>query len=73
MKAHKVKGGAFGINLIVNKSNPLYKDQLEVCCRLGVDFIITSLGSPQQVIEQARKKRNTCFLRCGGSSLCAKS
>ena len=36
----KVSGGAFGFNLIVNKSNFKYKDQLEVLCEYGCDFII---------------------------------
>ena len=44
----------FGINLIVNKSNILYKDQLEVCCEEKVDFIITSLGSPEEAIKKAK-------------------
>lgn len=56
LKAAKVPGGAFGINLIVNKSNMKYPAQLEAACELGVDFIITSLGSPQQVIEMAKPK-----------------
>tara|TARA_B110000285_G_C15053888_1_gene578469 strand:- start:215 stop:1204 length:990 start_codon:yes stop_codon:yes gene_type:complete len=45
--------GPFGINLIVNKSNFLYKQQLEVCCELGVDYLITSLGSPKETIIKA--------------------
>jgi nitronate monooxygenase len=45
--------GPFGINLIVNKSNFRYKEQLDVCCELGVDYIITSLGSPKETIEKA--------------------
>ncbi|TVZ52678.1 NAD(P)H-dependent flavin oxidoreductase [Dokdonia sp. Hel_I_53] len=56
LKAAKVPGGAFGINLIVNKSNMKYPAQLEAACDLGVDFIITSLGSPQKVIEAAKPK-----------------
>lgn len=47
--------GPFGINLIVNKSNFLYKDQLRVCCEEKVDFIITSLGSPEETINMAHK------------------
>lgn len=47
--------GPFGINLIVNKSNFLYKDQLKVCCEEKVDFIITSLGSPRETIEMAHQ------------------
>ena len=45
--------GPFGINLIVNKSNIYYKQQLEICCRLQVDYIITSLGSPEETIKKA--------------------
>lgn len=55
LKAAKVEGGSFGYNLIVNKSNPKYKDQLQVICEEGVDFIITSLGSPEETINQAHK------------------
>lgn len=45
----------FGINLIVNKSNVLYKKQLSKCLDLGVDFFITSLGSPEEVIKESKK------------------
>ena len=47
---------AFGVNLIVNKSNIKYKAQLEICVEKEVDFIITSLGSPQEVIEKCKPK-----------------
>ncbi|MBL4560165.1 MAG: nitronate monooxygenase [Labilibaculum sp.] len=40
----------FGINLIVNKSNPKYRTQLKTLLELNVDFIITSLGNPKDVI-----------------------
>ncbi|WP_179335984.1 NAD(P)H-dependent flavin oxidoreductase [Winogradskyella costae] len=53
LKANKVKGGSYGFNLIVNKSNVKYKGQLEVICEEGCDFIITSLGSPEETIRQA--------------------
>jgi nitronate monooxygenase len=52
IKAHTSK--PFGVNLIVNKSNLKYKDQLKTLVELRVDFIITSLGSPQEVIEQCK-------------------
>nr|WP_281350358.1 nitronate monooxygenase [Fulvivirga lutimaris] len=48
--------GPFGINLIVNKSNVRMKEQLNTCVELGVDFIITSLGSPRLVIEACKPK-----------------
>jgi len=43
-----------GVNLIVNKSNVRYKKQLETCVDLKVDFIITSLGSPKNVIDKCK-------------------
>ncbi len=45
--------GAFGYNLIVNKSNVKYKEQLRVICEEGCDFIITSLGNPEETIKEA--------------------
>jgi nitronate monooxygenase len=50
----KVAGkGTYGINLIVQKTNPLYEKHLKICMEKKVPFYITSLGSPKQVIEQA--------------------
>ncbi len=51
----KEVNGPFGINLIVNKSNFLYKEQLQVCCEEKISFIITSLGSPEETIIEAHK------------------
>lgn len=53
--------GPFGINLIVNKSNFLYKEQLKVCCKYKVDYIITSLGSPEETIKEAHKVGTKVF------------
>ncbi len=44
-----------GVNLIVNKSNVKIQGQLKTCIEMGVDFIITSLGNPKQVIELSKK------------------
>ncbi len=44
----------FGVNLIVNKSNPKYKSQLATLLELKVAYIITSLGNPKEVIEQCK-------------------
>lgn len=51
----KSVGGPIGINLIVNKSNFLYKDQLKACCEEKVDYIITSLGSPEETINLCKQ------------------
>lgn len=44
----------FGVNLIVNRSNPKYKPQLETLLEMKVDYIITSLGNPKEVIEKCK-------------------
>lgn len=48
--------GPIGINLIVNKSNPKMPQQLKTSVEMGVDYIITSLGSPAEVIRQCKPK-----------------
>lgn len=45
----------FGVNLIVNKSNLLAKKQMHKCLDMGVNFFITSLGSPEEVIKESKK------------------
>lgn len=47
--------GAYGFNLIVNKSNPKAAGQLKALCEEGCDFIITSLGSPEATIKAAHQ------------------
>jgi len=47
--------GPFGINLIANKSNFRLDEQLKTCVEMKVDFIITSLGSPEKIIQECHK------------------
>ncbi|MDF2436911.1 MAG: 2-nitropropane dioxygenase-like enzyme [Bacteroidota bacterium] len=50
----KLRGkGTYGINLIVQKTNPLYEKHLKICVEKKVPFYITSLGNPKQVIDLA--------------------
>jgi nitronate monooxygenase len=46
--------GPIGVNLIVNKSNIKLNAQLKTCLELKVSFIITSLGSPEDVIKKCK-------------------
>jgi nitronate monooxygenase len=46
--------GPIGINIIVNKSNPKAAQHLKTCVEMKVDYIITSLGSPEEVIRQCK-------------------
>jgi len=48
-----IRNGTYGVNLIVQKTNPLYEKHLSVCVKKKVPFYITSLGNPKLVIEQA--------------------
>lgn len=45
--------GTYGVNLIVQRSNPLYQKHLEICVQNKVPFYITSLGNPSEVITAA--------------------
>ena len=45
-----------GVNIIVNKSNIHARKQLHKCIDMGVDFFITSLGSPEEVIKESKSK-----------------
>lgn len=51
--AETVAKGTYGVNLIVLKTNPLYKKHLAICVEKKVPFYITSLGNPKEVIDQA--------------------
>lgn len=52
---------SFGVNLIVNKSNVQYKKQLFACLDQGVDYFITSLGSPEETIRESKKLGTKVF------------
>lgn len=45
--------GNYGVNLIVQKTNPYYEKHLQICIDKKVPFYITSLGNPKEVIEKA--------------------
>ncbi|MFN0202568.1 MAG: NAD(P)H-dependent flavin oxidoreductase [Bacteroidia bacterium] len=46
--------GPIGVNVVSNRSNLYYKSQLKACLDLRVDYIITSLGSPEEIIRECR-------------------
>jgi nitronate monooxygenase len=45
--------GNYGVNIIVQQSNPFYKKHLAICIEERVPFFITSLGNPKEVIAAA--------------------
>jgi nitronate monooxygenase len=52
---------SFGINLIVNRSNIRLREQLQTCLDYRVDYIITSLGNPAEVIRECHKRDMLVF------------
>lgn len=62
LKEIKNPTGNWGVNLIVQKSNPLYQKHLKICIENETPFFITSLGNPKEVIELAHSY--------GGKVLC---
>ena len=46
--------GPIGVNIIANKSNPKQVQHLKTCVEMKVDYIITSLGSPEEIIRQCK-------------------
>ena len=49
----KLYSGNYGVNIIVQKSNPLSAKHTRICIDKKVPFFITSLGSPKEVIDGA--------------------
>lgn len=52
-ETNKIAQGSFGVNLIVQKTNPLYQKHLKICADGGISFYITSLGNPAETIKAA--------------------
>ncbi len=61
MIAQQGRPGNFGVNLIVQKSNPMYKKHLDICIARKVPFYITSLGNPDEVIKRAHEYGGKVF------------
>lgn len=56
LEAYRREGqrtGLVGVNLIVQKTNPLFEKHLRICVEEQVPFYITSLGNPDPVIRAA--------------------
>lgn len=57
----KIGEGKFGVNLIANKSNIHLQAQIDACVETPPDFIITSLGSPEEIIKKCRPAGTAVF------------
>ena len=61
LSLHKGRPGTYGMNLIVQKSNPWFEKHLEVCIRQEVPVVITSLGNPNPTIEAVHRYGGKVF------------
>ncbi|OFZ27816.1 MAG: 2-nitropropane dioxygenase [Bdellovibrionales bacterium RIFOXYB1_FULL_37_110] len=52
---------AFGVNVIVNKSNFFLKEQMKWILEYQVPYITTSLGSPKNIILECKKNKILVF------------
>ena len=52
-ETHPEYKGSFGVNIITQNTNPLYKKHLQICTDLKVPFYISSLGYAGEVIDHA--------------------
>ncbi len=51
-----------GVNLILHKDhNPNWAKQFEVCLEFKVELIITSLGSPRSIVQEAKSNGSKVF------------
>lgn len=48
--------GPIGINLIANKSNLRLREQLQTCLDFKVNYVITSLGNPQIIVQKCHEE-----------------
>jgi len=53
LEQQKGKPGNYAVNLIVQKTNPLFEKHLRVCIENKVPVYITSLGNPRSTIDAA--------------------
>ena len=51
----------FGVNITLDFANEMNKENLEVCIEERVDFLITSLGDPGDVIKRCKPKEIKVF------------
>jgi len=53
LQERKGQPGTYAVNLIVQKTNPLFEKHLAICVRNKVPVYITSLGNPKSTIDAA--------------------
>jgi nitronate monooxygenase len=60
-EVRSLTGMPYGVNLIVNQSNPYRQEHARICLEAGVPLLITSLGSPRELIADAHRGGTKVF------------
>ena len=55
------KAAPFGVNIIVNHTNPRIQPDLELCAKYNVPLIITSLGAVKEIVDEVHKYGGLVF------------
>lgn len=55
------KPAPFGVNIIVNHTNPRIQPDLELCAKYKVPLIITSLGAVKEIVDEVHKYGGLVF------------
>lgn len=55
------KAAPFGVNIIVNHTNPRIQPDLELCAKYKVPLIITSLGAVKEIVDEVHKYGGLVF------------
>ncbi len=61
IKVKREAQGPVGVNIIVQKQNKYQDQHLELCLKHEVDLIITSLGSPKDIIARAKGTKTKVY------------
>src|SRR4051812_20893936 len=61
LQNHPNVRGTYGVNVIVQKSNPWAEKHLAVCVEHKVPVLITSLGKPEEAIKAVHKYGGKVF------------
>lgn len=61
MRSRGLTPAPYAVNLVVNKTNPRYADDLELCIKHKVEVVLTSKGAPSDVFDRIHEYGGVAF------------
>jgi nitronate monooxygenase len=61
MRSKGIVPAPYAVNLVVNKTNPRYEGDLELCIKHKVEIVLTSKGAPSDVFEKIHQYGGVAF------------